>query len=174
MTSRIASLICRVNRGQSHPERIGRDLKCPKAQHKLAPTMGSLSGLHSKKNDGTLITLSSQKKTSGKLKLDPYRKLIHLSFYIPIYSCTISYNIFQRPPVPFSLDLLLSEIHILAPWIDVISNIVLFNLFIQVAGRAVILFCMIEAEPRMHTKPVVFYLFFIWSLIEIFRYYLFS
>ncbi|XP_003701348.1 3-hydroxyacyl-CoA dehydratase 2 isoform X1 [Megachile rotundata] len=42
--------------------------------------------------------------------------------------------------------------------------------FIQVGGRAFILFCMIEAEPRMQTKPVVFYLFHVWSMVEIFRY----
>ncbi|XP_015112087.1 very-long-chain (3R)-3-hydroxyacyl-CoA dehydratase isoform X1 [Diachasma alloeum] len=42
--------------------------------------------------------------------------------------------------------------------------------FVQVGGRAFVLFLMIEAEPRMQTKPVVFYLFFVWSLIEVFRY----
>ncbi|CAH2049506.1 unnamed protein product, partial [Iphiclides podalirius] len=42
--------------------------------------------------------------------------------------------------------------------------------FLQVSGRAFVLFVMIEAEPRMQTKPVVFYLFLIWSLIEIVRY----
>lgn len=41
---------------------------------------------------------------------------------------------------------------------------------IQVGGRGIVLFCLIEMEPRMHTKPVIFYLFFIWSLVEIFRY----
>ncbi|XP_054288710.1 very-long-chain (3R)-3-hydroxyacyl-CoA dehydratase [Macrosteles quadrilineatus] len=42
--------------------------------------------------------------------------------------------------------------------------------FIQVTARAVVLFAMIDAEPRMHKKPVVFYLFFIWSLVEVVRY----
>ncbi|XP_008556949.1 very-long-chain (3R)-3-hydroxyacyl-CoA dehydratase [Microplitis demolitor] len=42
--------------------------------------------------------------------------------------------------------------------------------FVQVGGRAFILFVMIESEERMQTKPVVFYLFFVWSLVEIFRY----
>lgn len=45
-----------------------------------------------------------------------------------------------------------------------------FVSFIQVGGRAFILFCMIEAEPRMQTKPVVFYLFLVWSTVEIVRY----
>jgi very-long-chain (3R)-3-hydroxyacyl-CoA dehydratase len=41
---------------------------------------------------------------------------------------------------------------------------------IQVLGRNIILFCMIEAEPRMWEKPVVFYLFLIWSSVELVRY----
>lgn len=42
--------------------------------------------------------------------------------------------------------------------------------FMQVTGRAFVLFAMIDHEPRMMTKPVVFYLFIIWSVIEIVRY----
>ncbi|XP_075979393.1 3-hydroxyacyl-CoA dehydratase 2 isoform X2 [Anticarsia gemmatalis] len=42
--------------------------------------------------------------------------------------------------------------------------------FLQVSGRAFVLFAMIEAEPRMQTKPVVFYLFVMWSMIEVVRY----
>lgn len=42
--------------------------------------------------------------------------------------------------------------------------------FMQISGRAFILFAMIEHEPRMMTKPVVFYLFIVWGIIEIFRY----
>ncbi|XP_013164422.1 PREDICTED: very-long-chain (3R)-3-hydroxyacyl-CoA dehydratase-like, partial [Papilio xuthus] len=42
--------------------------------------------------------------------------------------------------------------------------------FLQTSGRAFVLFVMIEAEPRMQTKPVVFYLFLIWGLIEVVRY----
>lgn len=41
---------------------------------------------------------------------------------------------------------------------------------IQVLGRNIILFCMIEAEPRMWGKPVVFYLFLVWNLVELVRY----
>lgn len=40
----------------------------------------------------------------------------------------------------------------------------------QVSGRAIILFCMIESELRMQTKPVVFYVFLVWSTVEIVRY----
>lgn len=42
--------------------------------------------------------------------------------------------------------------------------------FLQVSGRAFVLFTMIDSEPRMQTKPVVFYLFLIWSSIEVIRY----
>lgn len=41
--------------------------------------------------------------------------------------------------------------------------------FLQVTGRNFVLFAMIESESRMQTKPVVFYLFFIWSMIEVIR-----
>lgn len=40
----------------------------------------------------------------------------------------------------------------------------------QTCGRAFVLFCMIDAEPRMQSKPVVFYLFMIWSSVELIRY----
>ncbi|XP_058791809.1 very-long-chain (3R)-3-hydroxyacyl-CoA dehydratase [Phymastichus coffea] len=45
-----------------------------------------------------------------------------------------------------------------------------FIAFLQVGGRAFILFFMIEAEERMQTKPVVFYLFLVWTIIEVVRY----
>lgn len=42
--------------------------------------------------------------------------------------------------------------------------------FMQTSGRGFILFAMIEAEQRIQSKPVVFYLFLVWSIIEIVRY----
>lgn len=42
--------------------------------------------------------------------------------------------------------------------------------FMQISGRTLVLFCLIEAEPRMQTKPVIFYLFLVWATIEIVRY----
>lgn len=42
--------------------------------------------------------------------------------------------------------------------------------FMQISGRAFVLFAMIDYEPRMMTKPVVFYLFIVWAFIEIIRY----
>ena len=41
---------------------------------------------------------------------------------------------------------------------------------LQVGGRNFIIFLMIEAEPRMQEKPVVFYLFVIYILQELIRY----
>jgi len=40
----------------------------------------------------------------------------------------------------------------------------------QITGRAIIFFCLIEGEPRMQPKPVVFWLLLVWSLVEVFRY----
>ncbi|XP_034099449.1 very-long-chain (3R)-3-hydroxyacyl-CoA dehydratase 3 [Drosophila albomicans] len=42
--------------------------------------------------------------------------------------------------------------------------------FFQISGRNFVLFLMIEMEPRMHDKPVVCYVFIIWSLVELVRY----
>lgn len=41
---------------------------------------------------------------------------------------------------------------------------------LQVAGRDLVLFVVLDGEPRLHDKPAVFYLFVIWSLIEVVRY----
>ncbi|XP_046679570.1 very-long-chain (3R)-3-hydroxyacyl-CoA dehydratase-like [Homalodisca vitripennis] len=46
----------------------------------------------------------------------------------------------------------------------------IFVPFVQVTGRAIVLFVMIDAEPRMQEKPVIFYLFLIWSVVEVVRY----
>lgn len=42
--------------------------------------------------------------------------------------------------------------------------------FLQVTGRNFILFCMVDAETRIQTKPVILYLFLSWTLIECIRY----
>lgn len=41
---------------------------------------------------------------------------------------------------------------------------------IQVVGRNFILFIVLGSVEQMHTKPVVFFVFYSWSAIEIFRY----
>ncbi|CAC5416763.1 HACD [Mytilus coruscus] len=42
--------------------------------------------------------------------------------------------------------------------------------FLQVLGRNFSLFVILYHEPRLHTAPAVFCLFFVWSAIECFRY----
>lgn len=46
--------------------------------------------------------------------------------------------------------------------------------FLQIAGRAFILFLMLDNEPRIQKMPVTFYLFLTWSAIEIIRYVIFN
>ncbi|KAH8040315.1 hypothetical protein HPB51_010095 [Rhipicephalus microplus] len=41
---------------------------------------------------------------------------------------------------------------------------------VLVGGRIFMVFAMIDAEPRMQTKPVVFYLFAVYTLVELCRY----
>uniref|UniRef100_A0A3Q2VSG9 Very-long-chain (3R)-3-hydroxyacyl-CoA dehydratase n=1 Tax=Haplochromis burtoni TaxID=8153 RepID=A0A3Q2VSG9_HAPBU len=45
-----------------------------------------------------------------------------------------------------------------------------FPAMIQVAGRNVILFVVFGSLDEMQNKPVVFFVFYLWSTIEIFRY----
>ncbi|UYV60274.1 PTPLAD1 [Cordylochernes scorpioides] len=54
------------------------------------------------------------------------------------------------------------------PFVQVLH--VVQAMIIMVGGRLFITFAMIDAEPRMHSKPVVFYIFLIYSLAEIVRY----
>ncbi|XP_012221184.1 very-long-chain (3R)-3-hydroxyacyl-CoA dehydratase isoform X2 [Linepithema humile] len=42
--------------------------------------------------------------------------------------------------------------------------------FLQVGGRGFVLFFMIDGEPRIQNKSVIFYLFLVWCAIEIVRY----
>lgn len=42
--------------------------------------------------------------------------------------------------------------------------------FLQVTARNFVLFIMIDAEERMQTKPVIFYLFLMWASVELIRY----
>lgn len=42
--------------------------------------------------------------------------------------------------------------------------------FMQIIGRIIVLFALVRPEPRMQIKPVVFYMFLVWSAVEIVRY----
>lgn len=70
---------------------------------------------------------------------------------------------------PFKFIQLLQFLEVMHPLFGYTKSSVLVS-FLQTGGRAFVLFLMIDAEPRMQTKPVVFYLFLIWSTIEIVRY----
>lgn len=63
---------------------------------------------------------------------------------------------------------LMQFLEVLHPMFGYTKGAVLTPLM-QVCGRAIVLFVMIESEPRMQTKPVVFYLFVVWSMIEVVR-----
>lgn len=64
---------------------------------------------------------------------------------------------------------LLQFLEVMHPMFGYTRNSMMVPLM-QTTGRGFILFAMIEAEERIQTKPVVFYLFLVWSLIECVRY----
>ncbi|XP_011162071.1 very-long-chain (3R)-3-hydroxyacyl-CoA dehydratase isoform X1 [Solenopsis invicta] len=70
---------------------------------------------------------------------------------------------------PLKFVQVLQLLEVMHPMFGYTKGSVLVSLW-QTGGRAFVLFCMIDAEPRMQTKPVVFYLFVIWSMVEIVRY----
>lgn len=70
---------------------------------------------------------------------------------------------------PFKFIQLLQFLEVMHPLFGYTKSSTLVS-FLQVGGRGFVLFLMIDAEPRMQTKPVVFYLFLIWCTIEIVRY----
>ncbi|EGI63221.1 PREDICTED: very-long-chain (3R)-3-hydroxyacyl-CoA dehydratase isoform X2 [Acromyrmex echinatior] len=70
---------------------------------------------------------------------------------------------------PLKFIQLLQFLEVMHPLFGYTKNSILVS-FLQTGGRAFILFFMIDAEPRMQTKPVIFYLFLIWSTVEIIRY----
>uniref|UniRef100_A0A336MJD7 Very-long-chain (3R)-3-hydroxyacyl-CoA dehydratase n=1 Tax=Culicoides sonorensis TaxID=179676 RepID=A0A336MJD7_CULSO len=69
----------------------------------------------------------------------------------------------------FKFCQLLQYLEVMHPMFGYVKGSTLIP-FLQVSGRAFILFAMIEVEERMWTKPVVFYLFIIWASIETVRY----
>ncbi|XP_014209064.1 very-long-chain (3R)-3-hydroxyacyl-CoA dehydratase isoform X2 [Copidosoma floridanum] len=70
---------------------------------------------------------------------------------------------------PMKFIQLLMFLEVMHPLFGYTKGSVLASL-LQVGGRAFILFGNIEAEPRMQVKPVVFYLFLVWTMVEVVRY----
>lgn len=64
---------------------------------------------------------------------------------------------------------LLQYLEVMHPLFGYTRGSVLFPMM-QVTGRNFILFIMIDAENRIQTKPVIFYLFVVWAAIECVRY----
>uniref|UniRef100_V5HPA3 Very-long-chain (3R)-3-hydroxyacyl-CoA dehydratase n=1 Tax=Ixodes ricinus TaxID=34613 RepID=V5HPA3_IXORI len=67
------------------------------------------------------------------------------------------------------LVILLQGLEILHPLLGYTGGSALHP-FVLVGGRMLMVFVMIDAEPRMHTKPAVFALFGTYALVELFRY----
>lgn len=76
---------------------------------------------------------------------------------------------YENVGVALKFCMLFQWMEVMHPLFGYTKNSV-FAPFMQVTGRSLILFAMIESEPRMQTKPVVFYLVIIWSSIEVIRY----
>lgn len=70
---------------------------------------------------------------------------------------------------PFKFIQLLQFLEVLHPLFGYTKTNLLMS-FLQIGSRAFVLFCMIDAEPRMQTKHVVFYLFLLWNVIELVKY----
>lgn len=64
---------------------------------------------------------------------------------------------------------ILQYLEVMHPLFGYTQGSILFP-FLQVTGRNFILFFMINAEARIQSKPVIFYLFLSWALIECIRY----
>lgn len=45
----------------------------------------------------------------------------------------------------------------------------IFTPLVQIGGRLIIIFLLIDPEPRLQTQSVIFYLYMTWSLVEIIR-----
>ncbi|XP_055383922.1 very-long-chain (3R)-3-hydroxyacyl-CoA dehydratase [Condylostylus longicornis] len=78
-------------------------------------------------------------------------------------------NIYENVGNAYKFVQLMQYLEVLHPIFNYTKGSALIP-FLQVTGRNFILFIMIDNEIRMQTKPVVFYLFIIWTLIELFRY----
>lgn len=64
---------------------------------------------------------------------------------------------------------LLQYLEVMHPLFGYTKGSILFPM-LQVTGRNFILFLMIDAEERIQTKPVIFFLFVVWASIECVRY----
>lgn len=69
----------------------------------------------------------------------------------------------------FKFCMLMQLLEIIHPLLGYTAGTVIVPI-VQIFGRIIVIFIMIDSEPRMHAKPVVFYLFFTYTLSELVRY----
>jgi len=107
-----------------------------------------------------------------------YNTFMFCGFLYAFLILTIKYSAEQDEFVPkafqtvgniFKFLQLMSILEVLNPLFGYTKGS-LFEATIQVGGRLIWLFVMIDSEPRMQEKPVVFYLLLVYASIEIVRY----
>jgi very-long-chain (3R)-3-hydroxyacyl-CoA dehydratase len=113
-----------------------------------------------------------------KLYLSCYNAFMFCGFLYAFLKLTINYSREQAEFIPeafmtvgsiFKFLQLISILEVLNPLFGFTKGSV-FEATIQVGGRLIFLFVVIDAEPRMQDKPVVFYLLLVYASIEIVRY----
>ncbi|XP_067122662.1 very-long-chain (3R)-3-hydroxyacyl-CoA dehydratase [Centruroides vittatus] len=126
----------------------------------------------------------SRRKT--KKKVEDFRKIYLLLYnlfqFVGFLYCLIVISIRYAKDGPLSMEgtygaigkafqfcTLMQLLEILHPLLGYTSGNAVFPT-VQVFGRVTMLFLMIGGEPRMQTKPVVFYLLLIYATIEVIRY----
>lgn len=70
---------------------------------------------------------------------------------------------------PMKFVQLLQFLEVIHPLLGYTKTNILMSLM-QVGSRSFVLFVLIEGEKRMQTKSIVFYLFIVWSVVELIRY----
>ncbi|XP_063704602.1 very-long-chain (3R)-3-hydroxyacyl-CoA dehydratase [Culicoides brevitarsis] len=122
--------------------------------------------------------LGYRKEKAKKVYLILYNLLMWIGYMYIVIVMGIRYYAYGEASMPetyealgpaFKFCQLLQYLEVMHPMFGYVKGGVLMP-FIQVSGRAFVLFCMIEMEQRMWTKPVVFYIFVIWASVETVRY----
>jgi len=117
-------------------------------------------------------------ESKRRIYLFIYNTFMFCGFLYAFLILTIKYSREQEEFLPkafstvgnvFKFLQLMSILEILNPLFGYTKGSV-FEATIQVGGRLIFLFIMIDSEPRMQEKPVVFYLLLTYASIEIVRY----
>ncbi|XP_028157771.1 very-long-chain (3R)-3-hydroxyacyl-CoA dehydratase-like [Ostrinia furnacalis] len=129
----------------------------------------------------------SEKKTVKKKKTKISKWFIFIKLYLTLYNffqflgysyvilvilfkfVTQGHVLYENVGPIIKVLQLLQFLEVLNPLIGLTRGIP-FVPFLQIFGRAVVLFWNVDIEPRIQAKPVVIYLIIIWSLVETVRY----